>query len=121
LGLRFQSFLNTGFFSAVQGDLSFMIGCLLLVTKAARSPSFRNFVPKHYFGGYLLWNTQFILERDHGSDRPSEAIKTSPRAWNAPSACSGGAWESGACLWAAINTKFRAVRNPPAPSVKFVL
>ena len=53
LGLRFQSFLNTGFFSAVQVDLSFMIGCLLLVTKAARSPSFRNFVPKHYFSGYL--------------------------------------------------------------------
>src|SRR5262249_29781981 len=52
-GLRFQSFLNTGFFSAVQVDLSFMIRCLLLVTKAARSPSFRNFVPKHYFSGYL--------------------------------------------------------------------
>ena len=32
-----QSFLNTGFLSAVQVELSFMIGCLHLVTKAARS------------------------------------------------------------------------------------
>ena len=38
-----QSFLNTGFLSAVQVELSFMIGCLHLVTKAARSPSFRKF------------------------------------------------------------------------------
>ena len=36
-----QSFLNTGFLSAVQLELSFMIGSLHLVTKAARSPSFR--------------------------------------------------------------------------------
>src|SRR5262249_59518164 len=41
-----QSFLNTGFLSAVQLELSFMIGCLHLVTKAARS--------------------EFIVERDHG-------------------------------------------------------
>jgi hypothetical protein len=38
-----QSFLNTGFLSAVQLELSFMIGCLHLVTKTARSPSFRKF------------------------------------------------------------------------------
>src|SRR5262249_49366873 len=41
-----QSFLNTGFLSAVQLELSFMIGCLHLVTKAARS--------------------EFIVECDHG-------------------------------------------------------
>jgi hypothetical protein len=38
-----QSFLNTGFLSAVQVEPSFMIGGLHLVTKAARSPSFRKF------------------------------------------------------------------------------
>jgi hypothetical protein len=36
--------------------------------------------------------------RFHGSDRPSEAIKTSQRAWISCSACSGAAWESGAWL-----------------------
>jgi hypothetical protein len=41
-----QSFLNAGFLSAVQVELAFMIGCLHPVTKATRSPSFRNFVPK---------------------------------------------------------------------------
>jgi hypothetical protein len=38
-----QSLLNTGFLSAVQLELSFMIGYLHPVTKAARSPSFRKF------------------------------------------------------------------------------
>ena len=38
-----QSFLNTGFLSAIQVELSFMIGGLHPVTKAARSPSFRKF------------------------------------------------------------------------------
>jgi hypothetical protein len=38
-----QSFLNTGFLSAVQVELSFMIGGLHPVTKATRSPSFRKF------------------------------------------------------------------------------
>ena len=38
-----QSFLNTGFLGAVQVELSFMIGGLHPVTKAARSPSFRKF------------------------------------------------------------------------------
>src|SRR6516164_2663961 len=38
-----QSFLNARFLSAVQVELSFMIGCLHPVTKAARSPSFRKF------------------------------------------------------------------------------
>ena len=42
-----QSFLKAGFRSAVQVELLFMIGGLHLVTKAARSPSFRNFVPEH--------------------------------------------------------------------------
>jgi hypothetical protein len=41
-----QSFLKAGFPSAVQVELLFMIGGLHLVTKAARSWSFRNFVPK---------------------------------------------------------------------------
>src|SRR5262249_9941394 len=38
-----QSLLNTGFLSAVQVELWFMIGCLHPVTKAARSLSFRKF------------------------------------------------------------------------------
>src|SRR5262245_59378815 len=36
--------------------------------------------------------------RFHGSDRPSEAIKASQRAWISPSAGSGAGWESGAWL-----------------------
>ena len=35
-------------------------------TKTARPPSFRNFVPKHDFSGYLWLNTKFIVERNHG-------------------------------------------------------
>ena len=38
-----QSFLNTGFLSAIHVELSFMIGCLHPVTKATGSPSFRKF------------------------------------------------------------------------------
>jgi hypothetical protein len=41
-----QSFLKAGFLSAVQVELLFMIGGLHTVTKAARSQSFRNFVPE---------------------------------------------------------------------------
>jgi hypothetical protein len=41
-----QSFLNAGFLSAVQVELLFMIAGPQPVTKAVRSPSFRNFVPK---------------------------------------------------------------------------
>src|SRR5262245_47195049 len=56
--------------------------------------------------------------RVHGSDRASEAIKASQRAWSSSSVCPGAGWESGAGLWAAGNTKFhRAGRSPPAPSV----
>src|SRR6516165_6076887 len=56
--------------------------------------------------------------RVHGPKRPSGAIKASQTAWISSSACGGAAWESGAWLWAASNSKFhRAVRNPPAPSV----
>jgi hypothetical protein len=36
--------------------------------------------------------------RFHGSDRHSEAIKASQRAWISPSAGSGAGWESGAWL-----------------------
>ena len=36
--------------------------------------------------------------RFHGSDRPSQAIKASQRAWISLSACSCVAWESGAWL-----------------------
>jgi hypothetical protein len=36
------------------------------VTKAARFPSFRNFVPKHAFNRYCWENTEFFVERDHG-------------------------------------------------------
>jgi RNA polymerase sigma factor (sigma-70 family) len=43
-----------------------MIGGLHSVTKAARSPSFRNFVPKRAFSGYYWRNTEFFVERDHG-------------------------------------------------------
>jgi len=38
--LAIQSFLNTGFRSAVQAELWFMIGGLYPVTKAARSSEF---------------------------------------------------------------------------------
>jgi hypothetical protein len=38
-----QSFLNTGFLSAVQAEVSFMIVGLRPVTKAARFQSFRKF------------------------------------------------------------------------------
>jgi len=42
-----QSFLKVGFLSAVhQLELLFMVGGLQPVTRAVRSPSFRNFVPK---------------------------------------------------------------------------
>jgi hypothetical protein len=47
-----QSFLNTGFRSAAQVELVVMIGGLHPVTKATRSQSFRNFVPKHAFARY---------------------------------------------------------------------
>ena len=39
-----QSFLKTGFLRAVQVELLFMIRGVHPVTKAVRSPSFRNFV-----------------------------------------------------------------------------
>jgi len=41
-----QSFLKTGFLSAVQLELLFMIRGVHPVTKATRFQSFRNFVPK---------------------------------------------------------------------------
>jgi hypothetical protein len=41
-----QSFLKVGFLSAVQLELLFMVGGLQPVTRAVRSPNFRNFVPK---------------------------------------------------------------------------
>ena len=44
-----QSFLKTGFLSAVQLELLFMVGGLQPVTKEIGAPSFRNFVPKHAF------------------------------------------------------------------------
>ena len=44
-----QSFLNAGFLRAVQMELLFMFRGVHPVTKAVRSPSFRNFVPKHDF------------------------------------------------------------------------
>jgi hypothetical protein len=47
IAVAIQSLLNAGFRSAVQVELLFMIGGLHPVTKAGRSPSFRNFVPKH--------------------------------------------------------------------------
>ena len=67
-----QSFLNAGFRSATQVELFVMIGDdgLHPVTKAAGSPSFRNFVPKHAVRGYCWWNTEFLVERDH--DPPAE-------------------------------------------------
>jgi hypothetical protein len=47
-----QSFLNTGFLSAVQVELSFMIGAFISLQ---RQPGLRvsgNFVPKHAFARY---------------------------------------------------------------------
>ncbi len=65
--MAIQSFLKVGFLSAVHLELLFMVGGLQPVTRAVRSPSFRNFVPKRDLT--LLTSVkhgEFVVERDHG-------------------------------------------------------
>src|SRR5262245_51057953 len=56
-----QSFLNTGFLNAVQVELSFIIGCLHLVTKAARSPEFQEILFLNAISAVIVGETRNSL------------------------------------------------------------
>jgi hypothetical protein len=58
-----QSFLNTGFLSAVQVELSFMIGCLHPVTKAARFRG-HNQADNLGTGAATIWAYQLVAGED---------------------------------------------------------